>query len=211
MDLESKLKAVKKYTWDIPDQYALRQYTKLTKKWEDKGRSRYSLANLFIIGTLPFCFVSGISKYGFVGLYGWEFSSNNITKPYGSDENLRESVDVVQKNPFITRVDRTLRLPLSLIGLGFLGKAAYEVVSNLITGDGSNLNEVVNDVNLALPFLGISSSMYIKDADPKLLDKQPFWKSGYNWLLIKADNYLSQPTPKPVPIQQFSTLENNFI
>ena len=42
MKLESLLKPAK-----ILDEQILRQYTKITKKWEDRGHSRYSLAHAF--------------------------------------------------------------------------------------------------------------------------------------------------------------------
>jgi len=101
-------------------------------------------------------------------------------------------------------------MPLLGFGLYLMGDGAFELIDYLNSSNPESLINGIGDMTWGYGYAGLASSMYVKEANPKLLDKQPFWKSGYNWVLIKADNYLSQPTPKPVPIQQFSTLENNI-
>ena len=59
----------------------------------------------------------------------------------------------------------------------------------------------VEDLKIATGILGLSSSLYIKSSDPRLLDKEPFWKTVYSWAKDKVVEYL-QPAPEPtfVPI-----------
>lgn len=55
MSLESLLSAVKtakKYTWDLADELALRQYTKLTKQFEVQGVDRCFVAGTIAIGNI---------------------------------------------------------------------------------------------------------------------------------------------------------------
>ena len=46
-----------------------------------------------------------------------------------------------------------------------------------------------------LGLISLSSSMYIKEMDPKLLDKAPFWKTAYNWAKEKISSLAPQPAP----------------
>lgn len=209
MGLESLLKPVK---WI--DEQILREYTKITKKWEDKERNKYILAgalsvagyiSILVIPSDPDVLkdisitdylIGGTVAFSYVGLWAHDVihSFNNII----SKKSEETSGEIVEDkfNHITKKIQRFARLPM--FGLGML--AFYEF-SNLFIESG--LSEITLDYAfvMGLGFTSLASSMYIKDSDPKLLNKQPFWKSGYEWLLTKADNYLPQPVPKLVPIQ----------
>jgi len=209
MGLESKLKTVKKYTWDIPDQYALRQYTKLTKNWEDKGRSRYSLAHFFNLSSMLGTFTS--IDFGVI-LGSWRFIEGYVQ---GTDllRNVQEHINkrnisedgTIAEPPgalyLFKKAADVIRMPSLGFGLYYMGKGAFELIDYLNSSNPESLSNGIGNLAWGYSYFGIASSMYVKETNPKLLDKQPFWKSGYDWLLIKADDYLSRPVPKPVPIQ----------
>ena len=203
MALDSLLKPVK-----FVDEQILRQYTKITKKWEDKGHSRYTLSNMINIPSL--ILTGGLGDpYNMGFFHGWNLVSDNITKPYGRDFNVQESSSRVEDgDPIIKMTDRVTRLPLMIAGVGFTGLGLYEIVSGFWNRDNQNLSEGLVHLSHGLPFIGIASSQYVKDANPKLLDKKPFWKKAYDWAKEKVGSLAPQPSPQPVPVQAYSTLDS---
>jgi hypothetical protein len=48
------------------------------------------------------------------------------------------------------------------------------------------------------------------DGDPKLLEKEPFWKRVYHWAREKVRSLAPEPTPQPqpVPVRSYITLDD---
>ena len=61
-----------------------------------------------------------------------------------------------------------------------------------------------SELMLGLGALSQASSIYLKDRDPKLLEKKPFLKRAYESLKEKIADYMPQPAPVPVPVEAHS-------
>lgn len=202
MSLESLLKPAK---W--VDEQVLRQYTKLTTRWEKKDRSRYLLSNLINIPTLILTFSDGTNNPITAYFQGMHLAQDNITKPYGSEFNASDSAIAKNSHP-IVKLDRIVRMPLFLTGFGFTSFGLYSIIVGWYNNDNFFLSDGITNLNLGVPFLSVASCCYIKDADPKLLDKQPFWKTAYQWAKEKVQSLAPEPVPQPVPLQSSATLED---
>ncbi len=202
--IEDILKPVK-----FVDEAVLRQYTKLTRKWEAKGRSRYSLAHAFQLPTIPLglYFVNSfyppsnsVSLLGF--LLGSELGSNltgpNNERSVSSDRTLVESS--IPINRFYKKVSNRIRLPLFISGVGMIAKGGLDLVDYMRTQNPESLNNALFDMSLGYTFFGNASSMYVKESNPKLLDKTPAWKTAYNFVKEKVSGLIPGQTPEPVPV-----------
>lgn len=201
MPLESLLKPV---GWT--DEQVLRQYTKLTKKWEAKGRSRYALSNWVNIPCLMFNLANGVDDTFISAFQGHNLGSDTVTKPYGEDFTV--SSTKAKKNNLPVFVDRLTRLPLLVTGMGLTGFGLYEVITGFYNKDNQTLSEGITKIKHGVPFLGVASSQYIKDADPKLLEKEPFWQKVYSWAKEKVSSLAPQPLPQPAEANNYSTLDD---
>jgi len=195
MALELLLKPLK-----IVDEGIQKRYTKLGKKWEDQGHSRYSIA-------MPLTAYAAITG-SIVGLYSdltfgffiWDMWSNLTKRPYGTgEEGLSDVIDRCPVQEVFKKVDRTVRLPLFIAGLGYMSKALYGVADSMISGDNSGFVNFASDFTVGSSLFAMASSLYIKDIEPKLLDKEPFLKKAYNWVKDKVISSVPQPLPEPVP------------
>lgn len=213
MSLESLLKPVK-----AVDEELLRKYTKFVKKRELKGKSRYSLCYLGIAAS----FIGGSTfalnipeqpvLYGiYTILYGCIIGSDIVrTKDYSEGGNNLETKVMVMEDPdtiLLKNISKYLRLPFFLSAVGFGIKSLVELYQGLVHQDSETLSQSLTGFVTATGFFGISSSMYLKDADPNVLKKNPLWKRAYNWAKEKVSSYLPSPSPEPVPVQAYSALE----
>ena len=57
-----------------------------------------------------------------------------------------------------------------------------------------------------LGHLSLASSMYLKETNPKLLERVPLWKRAYESLKEKIVSLA--PSPVPIPVPTFSLQEN---
>ncbi len=224
MALESLLKPVK---WI--DEQVLRQHTKVAIYVEDKkGVSKNTLSD--ILSGIALCIglvysvndlmpnpnetrevvdnayegikasvnlsrIAGVATYLNVVLIGRDFEN----------ESSSDSIAVNPITHYAKKISRALRLPGFIAGLSGGGYSLYETFA--ANGNFSdNLDLLVLSSFVALG----ASALYMKDADPKLLEKQPFWKKAYNWAKEKVGSLVPEPTPapQPIPIQLYATLEN---
>jgi len=211
MSLESMLKPAK---W--LDERVLTQYTKIGKKYNlDKGKKKYVVGvglwfnhvGLSMLSGIPL--ISGYEVIPRVILNSPDFGLNVTGILVGlNDHDISETK--VSNSPmidFFLKYNSIVRLPIFLAGAGLVTKFGVDVASSLIQGspmDGDSVHYFAYGTGL----LSLASSMYIKDTDPKLLDKDPFWKQGYNWLKEKASSLNPKPIPQPTPIQTNTTLDN---
>lgn len=208
LTLEELLKPVK-----IVDQTILRQYTRLTNRWEEKERSRYMLSNWFNVPSFLIQFGFG-NGAGFIPFFhGMNFSSDNIIKPYGKDFNIEEGSSRVEKrSSSLIMIDRLTRLPFFATGVGMVSVGLYGVVSGYYTRDNQSLSEGLTHIVDGISFFGVASSQYVKDSDPKLLDKKPLlktaWdkvKDGYHHAKDKIKAKIPEPQPalEPIPVLHY--------
>ncbi|MBI2547341.1 MAG: hypothetical protein HYW23_02735 [Candidatus Aenigmarchaeota archaeon] len=193
------------------DKPLLRTYRKIGKIWEDRGHSIYSLSSIigipsfwgliYSLGTLA----EGSIKPPFLGfgngaLNGCDLFYNlrGITGLIKGDYN----TDVIVIDPmtnFDRKINRLVRVPEFLAGLGFVAKASYDIFRSVTSNEPLDPNAGLY-FGTGLSFLGLSSSMYLKDKDPKLLQKEPsILKAGIKKMANKIKDLLPEPTPVPKP------------
>ena len=202
MSLEILLKPFK-----LADEEILAKYSRITKWWEDKGHSVYSL-------TTPIGLTALISSsYGLTPLLGKNldnalyfliFNCDNTINLVGLTGRInREQIvsdAITHYEPlylFFRNLTRIARLPTIAAGSALLVKSGYDLADYVANGTPSSGSQFFIDFNGALGLIGWASSMYLKDGDPKLLDKEPLWKRAYE----KFKEFVSyNPAPQPIPI-----------
>lgn len=216
MKLESLLKPLK-----IADEEILRQYTKLTKKWEDKGHSKYSLS------VIPGFLSLGVKISPIFDLYylnfpetflsliespasGVNFVHDTIglitgTHPKGVEDNGNGRIINDKFSFYYEKITKITRMPSFLWGLYFSANGVYNLYDSFVNNDSVSFMEGISNLTFGINSLGLSSSIYIKNSDPKLLDKAPFLKTAYENVKEKIRSLAPQPIPEPA---LFS--ENNF-
>ncbi len=189
MKLESLLKPVK---W--MDEQVLRQYTKIGKKWEDKGRNIKAL-------TIPLSLVG----YGLYVLpitpltlgYGF-YIGTDIVRSFREKRDTT-SGEVIIDNPLLAiyrKLNNATRFPLFATGVAMTTKGLIDICRGL-AGKENLSPESFGSFCLGLSFLSTTSSIYLKDRDPKLLDKAPAFEKIYNWIKEKTQ---IKPALQPAPI-----------
>ena len=213
MSLESLLKPAKWVNKNVQ-----KQFTRLGKKNPEEHLYKITMGAQMVgkIGTATWGSYIGISPIitgvvsGFV-LDGPDFSYNLA----GLQGRIRkdsdgEAISIDPMQNFNDRYNRAIRLPVFLTGVGFLGKVVYDVANYFMNGEPLTSDTAMN-ATTGFGFFSLASSMYLKDQDPKSLERKPsrvkeFFKSLYEKAkgLVPSPN----PIPQPVPVQAFSTLDN---
>ncbi len=211
--LEELIKPIK-----YVDEQVLRQYTKLAKKVEARRISKYKLASYLNITAAGFSipasilgFLSAISsKRSAYGGGGALCVFTNMIYATGINKEMEraEKLEMVYgvKDSCIESLrwcDRVLRLPMLLTGIYFLGDGIIDIYRSL-KGGNIAINDAITQSSYLLNILLYASAQYIRDTDPKLLQKEPLWKKAYNWCKEKAGSLV----PQPVPVRAYSTLED---
>ena len=166
------------------DEKILKQYTRLTKRWEEKGGNKYNLAYIFNTSAMmsslipywtytPKAFSLNFINYAVL-------SPSHILDIYRTKEENKldneNSTDgtKIEQSKFLygyKKVANFARLPFLLYGTGFVLKGLVGIGSYFINNDADSLGNGVLDIFLGYGFIGNASSMYVKDSDPKLLQK----------------------------------------
>ncbi len=98
-----------------------------------------------------------------------------------------------------------------------MGKVGYDAYNYFANGEPIPSEDSFL-ITLGLSNLGMASSMYLKDRDPKLLDKQPAWRKALESARERVgelsdrvkegiQDWIPQPQPIPIPIR-YQTLED---
>lgn len=204
MKLESILKPVK---W--VDEQVHRQYTRFGKNWEDDGHSRYSIAIPLTLYSLIAGTMLKIPPFLTGSFLGWDMSSNLTKRPYGTKDDVSsDAITISASDEFFKKVDRAVRLPLFAAGVGYMGKGIYDFVNSIVSGDIFGIGSCASDFGIGSSLFAMASSLYIKDIEPKLLDKEPFWKRAYNLAKEKLSSLAPKPALQPAAAPSYSTLEN---
>lgn len=218
------------YEW-LDRDVLLRQYSKVAKRWEDKGRNIYTLSSAVGIPSFPLRFLAG-NLGGIIEphsvrvvneiLNGFIHASDGYYNLDGLRGRVEESTDsnskVIDRNILSRKLNRITRVPYFLSSVGLLGKVAYDAYNYLANGEPMP-NEDFHLASLGLSNIGLASSMYLKDRDPKLLDRQPAWKRALESAKEKAgelsdrvregvQDWVPRPQPELMPIPfRYETLE----
>ena len=194
----------------VADEWILRQYTKPVKKWEDKGHSKYSLALMsdaiastfltpsrffdsritsFLVPFLPYSlgFSFGPSTLGlFLGVSHTGLSESNGKKIISDPVSY-----------YFDKMSRIIRMPELITGISLAGKGTFDIY-NYLSNNEPSLSEGIKDFCFGMSLVFNSSAFYIKNSDPKILDKAPFWKAAYESLRDKMNSLVPEP-PAPQP------------
>ena len=205
MKLETLLKPIKY----IDENVILRQYTKLGKKINiDEGKRKYWIAFGLTNGiyiAMGFAnrklFDTTFDTGDFV-IIGMNDGAYNISGLRGQFKEDKTS-DSVALNPLkesYIRYNSIVRLPSFLFSIGLIGKFGIDLVNSI-----KNKTPIEPTswycLQDGIGHLALASSMYLKETDPKLLDKEPLWKKALNYVQEKID--LLGPQPVPVPVYNF--------
>lgn len=200
MTLEEKLNLYQK-----ADQWILKQYTKLSKDWsDDKVKKTYlGLGGFACIGMMSSGYLSipqsGLPYPETLGLLmtncsisGFNFG-NSWSKYLGSyssfnelDNDGKKAADPVSY--YMEKMFKGVRMPYLLGGVGFPG---YVLTDSLIN-DSSLGTLFVYSMLVGVSSVAMSSSMYLKDRDSKLLDKQTSKVKEF------FQNIFAQKQPEPL-------------
>ena len=101
-------------------------------------------------------------------------------------------------------VNRKLaRFPVFATGAYFAGHSLVDIAKHFITGEPLDGSSGYN-LQIGLSLLTVATSMYLKDTDPKLLDKEPFWKTACAYVADKVGRLKAEvPNPLPNPATSF--------
>jgi len=189
MTLEEILKPIRKI-----DQKVLHHYTEKAEEWEAKGRSKYSLAQ--ICNLAAFCanvfYLTLLGNYA--GLPILTLQSSEFARNIAEYKYKREETDgAVTRMPKHLQAAKTIadytRLPLFVSGGTLLLKGIFDMMMLAATKENEWLASALENISLGYALLGTSSSMYLKDSDPKLLEKKSFIELVY------------QKPLKPLPVR----------
>lgn len=201
MSLESLLAPAK---W--LDTQVMKQYTKLGQHIPE--RQLYKITTgLYVLGLAGGCqIIPGRSVHSFVWpvFYGMVAGSDDLglnidglrgkLPRYVCDRT--KSIDSLN----LSRLEftRIMRLPLFIGGIAAISKVAYDTI-DLLADDTMMQYNPYRLAFAGIGFLCSASSMYLKDQDPKLLDKQQSKLKGWATRLYdKAKEAFTSPSPIPI-------------
>lgn len=203
MNFKSALKPIQ-----YLDEQVLRHYTKLGKRVDiNHGKRKYLVG--FILNDTHSRLTTAINYHiggPALGMALWGLQSGNdcIYNFYGifndikEDEATSETVAKDYSAESFRNYNAKARLPVFLSGIALIGIYAVNAVNCATSQTQMDLGST-----LCLPYglgqLSLASSMYLKDINPKLLDKVPYWRKAYEWLKEKARELAPSPIPSPVP------------
>ncbi len=197
MKLESLLKPIKY----LDESIILRQYTKLGQKIRiNEGRKKYQ------VGLGLWTAYVGLTTSSNTQLFGQEFylasyfalgykdGCYNIKGISGRfDDEINSGEEVINKEKYsFSRYNSCVRLPAFLFGIGLIGKFGIDLVNSI-----KNKTPIAPESCYALldglGHLSLASSMYLKETNPKLLERAPLWKRAYESLRGKMSLLIPSP------------------
>jgi hypothetical protein len=197
MGLETLLKV-----WNWGDEQVLRQHTKLVNKWEEKGKNRRRLAAHLLTSSVATYLVNLTMKdqlWG--GLFMPQFATYHTIEVHSADsDEITEGARAVRyEECILPPLIRAWRLPLFVAGTAALAHGAYKTIDGGVTGDYQELHQGIEGIFFGYALLSTAAASYVLDSDPKLLDKEPFWKKAYNSVKERIQGVLPSPAPLPAP------------
>lgn len=213
MKLDSLLKSAK-----YIDEQVLRYYSRLTKEWEKKGRSRYLLGHMFNGSALASLLASNFLHGGFnpYCLTGFLHGNEAASLVAGQSEKPNIEGETTALNPYphlMDKFSKFVRLPVLVGGITHAGIGIFSLVDYIKTNNPDSLNSAMYNLAAGYSFIGNASSRYVRHSDPKLLKKDPFYKTAYNWARKTLEKAIPQPIPEPVPVPvpgNYDYLEDKF-
>ena len=184
------------------DERILGGYSIITKKWEEKGRSKYSLSGIFDSVASINYLVSPVFNLNILELFFLPTAIStalSITglRGLGHSGIKEENGNYIVKNPlcyFFNSIGKTIRTPELIAGICFAGKGIYDLGNSLINNDSSSLSEGLEDLSFGISLVSNASAWFIRDSDKKLLNQKPLWRIAY-------EEIRGEPQPELIPIK----------
>ena len=213
---------VRAYEW-LDRDVLLRQYSKVARRWEGSGRNIYKLSSAIgipsgLLGNLAAAFLSSENLLGSNLILSYPYGIDNAYNLRGLNGQIEETIDSNSRSidpsfGFLKKNNRLARVPFFLSGVGLLGKVAYDTYNYFANGEVIPSDDF-NLASLGLSNIGMASSMYLKDRDPKLLDKQPAWRRSLQSARERMEELSDRvrdwvPQPQPIPVR-YETLDNQL-
>jgi hypothetical protein len=175
MNLELLLKPI---IW--LDQNVLKQYTKLGQKINiNEGKKKYQIglslwaayAGLTVPTTLKlfndaFCISSNLLFSCIDGFYNVLGMAGNF-----KDEEHSESTAVNSGKHFFSEYNTCVRIPTFVFGVGLIGKFGIDLINNIKNKTPFSY-ESYSALLSGIGHLSLASSIYLKETNPKLLEKE---------------------------------------
>jgi hypothetical protein len=198
------------------DRYILRQYSKFVNELEKKGKNRYDLAKI----ANPLITISTIITAATLAHYGDKsnliidfpalalFMGMDISDNFHNSKRMKITDGSTTSD--VPLYSRRLRFPVALTSAIYGIKGTTELVNYFKTCDGLYMMKSLEDFMTSAHLFALSSSMYIKDTNPKLLDKSHSLVEYLKRAGSKVKELVSpNPIPNPSPIQYY-LLENRI-
>ena len=180
------------------------------KKGIDKGKRRYKVGlamNMFSMLNNSFSsLVVGGSEYGpllnnvsywAVEFFDFEWNFHGLAGTVNED-----SISSVKKSTYFVESVKTyckgIRLPVLAIGITSLGKGGINLYNQLINGEAADPLTPAY-IQYGIGMIVQSSSMYLKDIDPKLLEKASVKATVSQWVTEKFREFTA-PVPEPARV-----------
>jgi hypothetical protein len=210
MKLEKLLKPIKY----LDENVILRQYTKLGQKINiDEGKKKYWIgqglwAGYMLLSQFPnrelFGGIFNFSSYLAMAHNDVMYNTKGISGRFKEIGSSEEKVLDTEKE-FYDRYNSIIRLPTFLFGAGLIGKFGIDLINgikNKTTLEPTSWYCLIDGIGQ----LSLASSMYLKDTNPKLLNKVPLWKKALEYVKEKVDSF--NPIPQPISVPAFKIAEN---
>lgn len=171
-----------------------KQYERLGKYLDNKGpKTRYVVATASNLFSMP---GNNSIAFPFIFFHAIDLSMNIVSLFVGDKMKEQISEGSATANPYTyypMKVFEITRTPFLGLGAFYLGKGSYEMLDSVINKTPIT-PESVDDFLDGIYFMATATSMFLKDKDPKALDKDS--------VLSKLGSKVSEltHTSKPVPI-----------
>jgi len=173
------------------DETIHRPYEKIGAKLDKLGaKKRYQIATLLNIAGAPATIIAPPPSLIFTVYDG--YANFHACRNGLSQDNLSETKT---KDPYLVDIvlgfNRFVRTPFFTVGATFAGAAVYDIAASLYNREPVHPKSAL----LLMEGIGIiyvASSMFLKDKNPKLLERSSLWSQISSWVKDKV----SSPIPE---------------
>lgn len=159
------------------DKDVQRECTRIGRRIPERSLYMIITPQSFFLGNMGYAYFEKLHHMPVLSLFPLGFLTiipdaminlHGLTGGIFYNDILDEMIKLIE---FLKKVNRKTRLPIFLAGAFYLGKSIYDIANYLLNGEPLDQN-TSDSLYSGLGFLGLASSMYLKDQDPKLLERE---------------------------------------
>ncbi len=184
------------------DEIVERQYAKVRGYLDEKNINVCYIAlplNFIFLATPPLS--ENFSLRMFEGAYAGLDIVVNLEGLYKKEDKVSDGPSVARLSNGNSRITNALRLPVFLTGAALTAFGTYQLVDSYVSSQNSDNHEWLRNVGIGFAWLCQASSVYLKNSDPKVLDKKPMWKNALEKVVGFYESAKPQPAMVPAPGQ----------